>query len=477
MKIGIVSFSNDILRWERGLASALQSAGYQVQIDYRGDAPAARFLKAALAMERLAGKASAEPPPFASSDVFSGEPDVIVDLTGNVAPGQVPVLSARIGDRPTMSEGLLRLRSGSGLVEIVAYRDGRPVGRASPMIHDKVWLSRDIGMLLVSVHALFIQTLARLRTGCLEEIDLPPVGPMTDWPALTYARRFAGGIAARMMKRLTPGSRDFSWRTGYRFIDGPGIADTLRIDGPSFSMLADDGERFYADPFPIIHEGRCMLFVEEYPHALGRGVISVAELGADGQFGRPRVVLEEAHHLSYPNVFAHDGAVFMIPESGAAQEVVLYRADPFPDRWLREAVLIEGRTFSDATLFVHQGRYWMFGTERFNGGNPSDTMAVYHATSLRGPWLPHPLNPILIDRSGARPGGRIIEKDGKFFLPVQDGAEAYGAGLGLREILVLDTSDIRFGPVQPIQDAAGKGPASLHTLNRVGRLEVIDMRA
>jgi hypothetical protein len=169
--------------------------------------------------------------------------------------------------------------------------------------------------------------------------------------------------------------------------------------------------------------------------------------------------------------------VFMIPESGAAQEVVLYRADPFPDRWLREAVLIEGRTFSDATLFVHQGRYWMFGTERFNGGSPSDTMAVYHATSLRGPWLPHPLNPILIDRSGARPGGRIIEKDGKFFLPVQDGAEAYGAGLGLREILVLDTSDIRFGPVQPIQDAAGKGPASLHTLNRVGRLEVIDMRA
>ena len=60
------------------------------------------------------------------------------------------------------------------------------------------------------------------------------------------------------------------------------------------------------------------------------------------------------------------------------------------------------------------------------------------------------------------------------FLPVQNGTDAYGRGLGLREILWLDTMDIRLGPTLPILRADSTGHASLHTLNRAGRVEVID---
>lgn len=474
MKVLITSFRNDILQWENGLAARLRSAGHETYIDYCGPASSAPFLKSVLALEGKWTGAGAQPVCVSSIEPSSGDPDVVIDLTGKAAPGGIPVLTLEVGQSSSLSEGLLGLRTGSGLVDLIVRCDGKPVGRASPMIQDRVWLSRDINALLVSVHSLFVQVLARLRAGVLHEIAVPSAGRAAGRGEWGYVKNLVCGLTWRRLEKMTPGRREFSWKTAYRFIDGPGIAQSRQISGTPFTFLEDDGQRFYADPFPIEHEGRIWLFVEEYPYALGRGVVSVAELGADGRFDRPRIVLQEPHHLSYPNVFAHGGDIFMIPESGSANEVVLYRAAAFPDQWHREAVLVEGLSFNDATLLNHQGKFWMFGTERFANGSPSDTMMIYSAEHLRGPWTPHPLNPVVIDRAGARPGGKVVEVNGKFFLPVQNGTETYGGGLGLREIIRLDLQDVRFGPTLPICEAASGIPASLHTLNRAGRLEVID---
>ena len=474
MDILIVSFRNNILSWENNLATRLSSAGYNVHIEYSQTAPAAPVLKSVLAFEGWRNRAAAASPAFASAGPPPGKPDAVIDLTGRAKPGTAPVLTVEIAGSANLAEGVWGLRSGSGMVDLVARWNGKAVGHAAPMIHDRVWLSRDIDQLLVSVQSLVVQTLARFRAGVLEEMPVPAAEPARGLPAMAYITRLAAGLAARALEKVRSGGRDFYWRTAYRFIDGPGIAESGRIAGPDFTTLEDDGQRFYADPFLFEHDGRSYLFIEEFPYATGRGVISVAELGPDGRFGRPRVVLQEEFHLSYPNVFARDGSIFMIPEGSAAGEVVLYRAEQFPDRWVRDAVLIEGRIFSDATLLEHQGRLWMFGTERFAGGSASDTMTVYSAEHLRGPWTPHPLNPVVIDRAGARPGGKIVSIGGRHFLPVQNGSETYGGGLGLREIVKLDATDIRLGPVLPIRDAAGKGDANIHTLNRAGRLEVID---
>lgn len=478
MKVRIISFQNNILHWETDLAARLHAAGHDVQIDYSEAGPPATFLKAVLALERQRTGVVARPASFLARSFSSEDPDLIIDLTGKAESNAAPVLTVEISGSRYLAEGLLRLRSSGGPIDLLARCNGRLVGHAAPMIGDRVWLSRDVKELLTSVQSLLLQCLARAQAGVLNEVaELPPAERSDQRPALVYVTRLIGGLVTRALKKMTPGSREFYWRTGYRFIDGPGIAECQRSEEAAFTFLEDDGQCFYADPFPIEHEGRHYLFVEEYSYARGQGVISVAELDADGRFGRPQIVLEEAHHLSYPNVFVHEGQIFMIPEGSAANEVILYRADPFPYRWRREAVLIEGRSFADATLLDHGGRLWMFGTERFGGGNASDTMMVYSAERLCGPWTPHPLNPVTVDRAGARPGGRIVEVNGRLFLPVQNGTDVYGGGLGLREILHLSISDIRLGVTEPILDAGSKGPASLHTLNRVGRLEVIDQLA
>ncbi len=159
------------------------------------------------------------------------------------------------------------------------------------------------------------------------------------------------------------------WRTCWRLVDGPDLWDTRTLAGTSWNVMPDPGFRFYADPFPFAHDGRMYLFVEDFDHRRSKAAISVVPFDERGPTGPARSVLEEPWHLSYPFVFAHGGQIWMIPESSAARTVNLYRADPFPDRWVREATLIEDVEASDATIVRHGGRLWMFAATRDGAGS------------------------------------------------------------------------------------------------------------
>jgi hypothetical protein len=173
-------------------------------------------------------------------------------------------------------------------------------------------------------------------------------------------------------------------------------------------------------------------------------------------------------------VFDWRGETWMLPEGSASGRLTLYRAARYPDRWSAEKVLMEGCEVSDATLLEHAGAWWLFATERDGHGSTSDTMAVFCAPSVDGPWSPHPMNPIVIDRRLARPGGAFVSAGGRVLLPVQDGTEGYGGGLGLSGLLALDARTVRLSEPRPISPAGDWPYPRIHTLNRAGRLEVID---
>jgi hypothetical protein len=264
------------------------------------------------------------------------------------------------------------------------------------------------------------------------------------------------------------------WRVGWRFVDDADVIDLRAHPATGWHDLPDDGRRFYADPFPIEHNGRTFVFVEDFVHALGYGVISAVEFNATGPVGTPRPVLDTGSHLSYPFVFAHGGETWMVPESGAAQTIDLYRGADFPDRWVKEATLVSGIIASDATLLERDGVWWMFATVQDNGGAYSDALHIWSASTLLGPWLPHKRNPVMIDIASARPAGRIVSRNGKLIRPVQDCRQGYGAALGLAEITRLDAD----GYEQRVDTILRSGPLwpgrRLHTLNRAGPLECID---
>lgn len=265
------------------------------------------------------------------------------------------------------------------------------------------------------------------------------------------------------------------WQIGWRFVaPGRGVYDTLSLDGPEWRTITSVPGRFFADPFPIEVEGRHYIFFEDLDHRTQKGVISMVEVKPDGTHGEVRTVLEEPWHLSYPFLIEDGGQIYMIPESSANRSVDLYRADPFPSRWVKEATLLSGVELSDATVVAHEGTLWLFGATRDGQGSYSDTLSIYSAPRLQGSWRPHDLDPVLVDQRAARPAGNFFHREGRLWRPVQDCARGYGTGIGLAEVLRLDAE----GFEQRVDTVLHTPPVwpgkRLHTLSRNGSLECID---
>lgn len=198
---------------------------------------------------------------------------------------------------------------------------------------------------------------------------------------------------------------------------------------------------FVADPFMVRHEHGWCMFFEVLNAGTGKGEIGLAT-SRDGLAWRYEgIVLREAYHLSYPYVFLSDGAYYMVPETHQARSVRLYKAVRFPDHWTIVTSLLEGEVFSDSSLVHFGGRWWLF-TET----SPEfkfDTLRLYYADSLLGPWREHARSPIVRDPTRARPGGRFLALGGRLIRCAQDCTPFYGTRIRILEVTDLSSTIYR----------------------------------
>ena len=398
--------------------------------------------------------------------------DVVVDFT---AAGRDPDSSARLYLRPyfngAMGEGAALAAIAAGdlpVIEIVNELDGAVLDSGHPSAEIAVGLSGGLETVMV-------RTLTLLRAVLSGSPRVLPSLPRRSSTAANPAAHVIRGLAfsiARQVYRLCCYSPH--WHVGWRYNGNADVWRSGDLSGPSWHVLRDPGNHFYADPFPVTWKGRTFVFFEDLDHRVGKGVISAIEFDGAGPVGSVVPVLEEPWHLSYPFLIEHDGELWMIPESSQNRDVAIYRCVRFPDKWERHATLLSDIELGDATITRHHGTYYLFGAWRDGAGGYSDTLAIFHSQGLFGPWLPHAGNPILIDRASARPAGNFVTMDSKLWRPVQDCSRGYGGGLGLAEIVELTPDSYR----QIVRHSIHPGPAwpgrKLHTLNRAGPLEVID---
>jgi len=221
-------------------------------------------------------------------------------------------------------------------------------------------------------------------------------------------------------------------------------------------QVTDLPAAFVADPFLLPHQGQWHLFFEALHHGRGMGEIGCAT-SADARVWSYRgIALRESFHLSYPCVFAHEGQVFMVPETLDAGVVRLYRADPFPLRWVPVADLIRGR-LADPTPFRFAGRWWMFACP---APSTHDALSLFCADTLAGPWHEHPASPLISgDKSRARPAGRVVTSGGRLYRFAQDCGPRYGSGVRVLEITRLsgDAYAERECLESPVLGPAGSG--------------------
>lgn len=476
LAIDLVVPAGDVWLWHLELARRLRTAGHDVQlIEGRLSQRPSPLARAILALTNPLPKiggalTAAATAPLAARARETA--DLCIALGADARRREsVPTLSIAFDGDPSPFAALRMLATGA-LPTVEVAIDGRLVGRAAPMVNRLSLVGRAFDDVLARTLTLVEGTVANVAARRpLARLAPVPHVPPSQGLLTAYVTSTLPRLAGELLRVLT--YRDAHWRVGYRL-----SADArLPVDGnlgSGWRELVDDGTHFYADPFPFMHEGRRYLFVEDYDHAAGKACISAAEIRADGSATAPRPVLVEPHHLSYPQVFEHDGAIWMIPEGSAARELVLYRAAQFPDLWVRHTVLVEGRELCDATLLEHQGGLYLFATDRDGYGSTSDIMVVYCADRLEGPWTPHPQNPITIDRAAARPGGAFIRQGRDIFLPLQDGTDCYGGGLGLARLVHLDRQRVELTAPWPMRTGSDWPYPRIHTYNTAGGLDVID---
>jgi hypothetical protein len=322
-----------------------------------------------------------------------------------------------------------------------------------------------------------------LRNGvarCLTSAQLLTTAPVRKLP--TRAQRF--NYRCRILARAA--------RTGFESLFRHDQWNVGRIDRPISSFLSSGAaanvhwlksprrSEYFADPFGAWQEDRLTILYEHFSYCSNRGTIAAIECAQDaGAHNAPaavRIGPQPAVHLSYPYLIEAEDRLLCIPESYEAAEVGLYELERFPDRWVKVANLLEGSQIVDASLFRHEGRWWLAGSEPTHKG-ASCELNLWYAAAPTGPWHPHAGNPVKIDVRSARPGGTPFYADGVLYRPAQDCTKTYGDRIIINRVVTLTTTAFCEVPAATVEpDPSGPYPAGLHTLSSAGASTLIDAK-
>lgn len=261
-----------------------------------------------------------------------------------------------------------------------------------------------------------------------------------------------------------------SWNVAWREA-APGTILTDWIN--PFTIIENSLRYWAADPFIVEKDGKTWIFAELYDYFRCRGILGVCEL-IPGKRCKWKPVIIEPFHLSYPCILEKDGTVYLMPESGKDQSLLLYEAVEFPYKWKRAKALRRGVSFADTTPVTNDG------------------LALTHQVSdAHHPQL------LLIDLTGARPdvpvenqdllrsrpAGKLFRCDGRLIRPIQhswDFDKDYGKSLIFSAVTMEDARCCE-KPIVEItpDDLRYSRPIFLdgmHTYNANDQYEVIDIK-
>lgn len=232
--------------------------------------------------------------------------------------------------------------------------------------------------------------------------------------------------------------------------------------------VTDVSAKFVADPF-ILKEGKTWyLFFEVYNNDTQQGDLAVATSNNSWIWHYQQIVIDEPFHLSYPYVFKWEDEYYLIPESFEANSIRLYKAENFPTKWSFVDTLVEGRDFVDNSIAYFNNKWWLFASTTSN-----DTLYLYYADNLGGPWMEHPESPIVDGNNHiARPSGRVLVYQDRIYRYTMDVDPPFGT----HQILALEITSItptsyseKLVQEDPILVASGSGwnGQAMHQLDPV----------
>ena len=269
----------------------------------------------------------------------------------------------------------------------------------------------------------------------------------------------AGGIFVGIKRGVPFVTQREQWTIAIYNGDSPfNFPASLNERGPVLRAedVTDVSAKFVADPF-LVEEGAIWyLFFEVYNNETRQGDLAVATSTDTKKWRYERIVLDEPFHLSYPYVFKWQDDYYLIPESFEADTIRLYKARDFPFEWTFVETLVEGKDFVDPSIAFFNERWWLFSATTRN-----DTLYLYYADDLLGPWYEHPQSPIVEQNNHiARSSGRVLVYENRLFRYTMD----VNPPVGTHQVWSYEVTDLtpttyaeeRVGQ-EPIVKASGSG--------------------
>ena len=283
-------------------------------------------------------------------------------------------------------------------------------------------------------------------------IDISSEGRNYKLPSNLLVFKFIAIIFLRKIKRLLYGAfyeKKWNIATSRDINIFNGALTSLKTAKQSTIIC---GYNFYADPFFSSNGKKIRLEALSSKNGLGE----ILELDTENL--TKKNILLKGDHYSYPFSFLSGAEEYLIPEVASHSPPYILRA-PFSSDGKIILKGMEQYRIKDSTILEHEGIIYLFC-----GMNSSsfDCLYLFHSRGFDKEFIPHLLNPIVIDPLRARMGGRIILRNGRLYRFGQDNSYGYGDGLSVCEINKLSTTDYEEKVVATLRFKDASGP---HTID------------
>lgn len=288
-------------------------------------------------------------------------------------------------------------------------------------------------------------------------------------PQLTAVRHLQNFLKNYMIKRFYKSLYLNNWSIFIGSMDQP-IQTYMEI-------LPEKG-CFWADPFYIEHDSRRYIFFESLSYKKNIGRIEWIELNESHQvISSGQADLGISTHLSFPNVFEYENAIYMIPEAAETNCINLLKATDFPRKWEKVHELVSGVQAVDSAVIEHNGSWYLFTTHGSISAFTMDLeLYIYTSDKLQADnWTIHPSAPLKIDVRGSRLAGALFRKNGQLFRTAQDGTLRYGRRVALYLVEELTPISYKETFVRYIEPNWEADIDRLHTYNVYNETVVLDV--
>lgn len=262
------------------------------------------------------------------------------------------------------------------------------------------------------------------------------------------------------------------WTVAYRKRQGD--STLLNDTATPFRVIPNNWRYWHADPHLFEDGGDTFVFAEAYDRVLRRGVIRYCRLTKKGPSSW-KLALKTPYHLSYPHILRDISGIYMIPESYVADEIAVFRAVQFPDKWEKVKVLKTGSEPLDSTVFTHNGVRYLMTLINEQGKIKLMRYVLTDDGSLSNGLC------IATDDPNSRPAGHLFRIGDKLIRPAQDCTESYGCALNFYEVTAVDESRYEETLIRKIKPSEihsdWKHPhQGIHTYNTTQRYEIVDLK-